>query len=194
MKDWIPLLQSLIWPAAVILLVFSFYGPVRTLLQAVTKRVREGDSFEASASVVKMSLGSSSPRTPSGPEPEPGAQPALDARSASPTPAETSVALDPADSIHLAHVARRDKSLDRDGFHYYRIQVFLVGDDDTDLDRVAKVVYHLHPTFYDPNRTVTNRRTAFELRTAGWGMFNLTADVHLKGESSPLRLNRYINF
>ncbi|WP_414637462.1 pYEATS domain-containing protein [Amycolatopsis sp.] len=26
-----------------------------------------------------------------------------------------------------------------------------------------------HPTFYEPNRSITNRRTSFELRTSAWG-------------------------
>ncbi|OKJ98781.1 hypothetical protein [Amycolatopsis sp. CB00013] len=104
MKDWIPLIQSLIWPV---------------------------------------------PR---------------ESASAEPRPDTTGV-----NTIHLAHTARREKQLDRDNYQYHGIHAFLVGDDDRDLDRVTKVVYHLHP-------------------------FNLTADVHLEGRATPLRLERYINF
>lgn len=73
-------------------------------------------------------------------------------------------------------------------------RIFLEADDDRDLDRVSKVIYHLHPTFYDPERTVTERKTNFELRTAGWGMFDLSAEVYLAGRQKPINLTRYLNF
>ncbi|AIG73278.1 pYEATS domain-containing protein [Amycolatopsis japonica] len=189
MKDWIPLIQSLIWPVLIVGLVIKFRSSLHRLADTITSRVSQGASFEAGASGVR--LGPASPQTPSGPEPEPGAQPVLNAASASaePRPDTTSV-----NTIHLAHTARREKQLDRGNYQYHGIHAFLVGDDDRDLDRVTKVVYHLHPTFYEPNRIVTDRKTDFALRTAGWGMFNLTADVHLEGRATPLRLERYINF
>ena len=43
-------------------------------------------------------------------------------------------------------------------------------------DVVAKVVFNLHPTFHNPRRELT--ATPFELTEAGWGEFELTADVH----------------
>jgi hypothetical protein len=192
MSDWIPLIQSLVWPVFIAVLVFKFRASLHHLVDTITSRVKQGASFEAGASGVR--LGPSSPQIPSGPEPEPGAQPLLDASSASTDPRPDSASANPAHTIHLAHTARRDRQLDRGNYRYHSIHVFLVGDDDRDLDRVTKVVYHLHPTFYEPNRTVTDRRTNFELRTAAWGMFNLTADVHVTGQATPLRLERYINF
>lgn len=192
MSEWIPLIQSLVWPVFIAGLVFRFRASLHQLVDTITSRVKQGASFEAGASGVR--LGPSSPQTPSGPEPEPGAQPLLDASSGSAKPQPDSTGANAADTIHLAHTARRDRQLDRGNYQYHSIQVFLVGDDDRDLDRVTKVVYHLHPTFYEPNRTVANRRTNFELMTAAWGMFNLTADVHVKGQEAPLRLERYINF
>jgi transcription initiation factor IIF auxiliary subunit len=69
----------------------------------------------------------------------------------------------------------------------------LEGEDDSDLDAVGRVVYHLHPTFRDPIREITNRETKFQLQTAAWGQFNLTAEVYLRVAAEPLRLERYIN-
>ncbi|MFG2502259.1 protein kinase [Streptomyces sp. NPDC048441] len=116
------------------------------------------------------------------------------------TPPATTVA--PPDSvspqaaprIHVAHAARRETSLDSGNYRYHRIRVFLEGDDDGDLDRVTKVVYHLHPTFPEPDRVVTDRTTEFELKMSAWGEFALTADVHVEGRQTPLRLERYLNF
>ncbi|WP_406179173.1 protein kinase domain-containing protein [Streptomyces sp. NBC_01006] len=96
--------------------------------------------------------------------------------------------------IHVAHVAQRDSSLDRGNYSYHRIRVFLEGDDDGDLDRLTKVVYHLHPTFPEPDRVVTDRATGFELTMSAWGEFTITADVHVQGQQEPFRLERYLNF
>ncbi|MFE6887325.1 pYEATS domain-containing protein [Streptomyces sp. NPDC057694] len=46
----------------------------------------------------------------------------------------------------------------------------------------------MHPTFRNPDRTITDGSTGFELTTAGWEMFTPTADVHLKSSSEPLQL------
>lgn len=187
MKDWIPLLQSLVWPLAVLVLAFRFRAPLARLAEAINSRVERGDSLDVGTSGIK--LGASSPQTPSGPEPQPGAQPALDEPKATVKPGEVS-----GSGVHLVHTAHRERSLDRNGYRYYRFQVHLEADDDRDLDRVTKVVYHLHPTFYEPERTVVDRATKFALETAGWGMFALTADVYFEGRHEPVKLERYINF
>ena len=48
---------------------------------------------------------------------------------------------------------------------------------EAELEKVEKVVWHLHPTFPEPDRTQTNRADKFLLKTAGWGTFRLRADV-----------------
>lgn len=190
MKDWIPFLQALIWPIVVLTLAFKFRSGLGRLIEAVNSRVERGDAFEAGASGIK--LGPSSPQTPTGAEPQPGAQPVLEVP---PPLAElTEAPADAAPRVHLVHSAHRDSAVDKNGYKYFRLRIALEGDSDADLDRVAKVVYHLHPTFRDPDRVVTNRSTSFELTTAAWGMFDLTADVYVKGSSEPIRLERYLNF
>ncbi|MFE0025883.1 pYEATS domain-containing protein [Amycolatopsis sp. NPDC059021] len=190
MKDWIPLLQSLIWPIFIALLVFAFRSAIRTLLKSVNERVAKGDHLEVGPGGVK--LRAESPAAPSGEEPQPGAQPALDGEE--PVKSQPHIDVEPLSRFHLVHTAHRDTSLDRGDYRYFRIRVFLEGEEDSDLDRVTKVVYYLHPTFYDPIRTVTDRATKFELTTAAWGMFALRADVHLDGQPTPLHLERYLNF
>ncbi|ARF53507.1 pYEATS domain-containing protein [Streptomyces gilvosporeus] len=190
MKDWIPFFQSLIWPIVVLALAFKFRAGLGRLIEAINSRVEGGDSFEAGASGIK--LGPSSPQTPVGVEPQPGAQPVPQVPPPLAEPAEAPP--DAAPSVHLVHSAQRDSAVDRNGYLYFRLRIALEGDTDSDLDRVDKVVYHLHPTFRDPDRVVTNRSTGFELTTAAWGTFNLTADVYVKGSSEPTRLERYLNF
>ncbi|GAA4529648.1 pYEATS domain-containing protein [Amycolatopsis samaneae] len=190
MKDWIPLFQSLVWPVFIAVLVFAFRSAIRKLLASVNARVAKGDHLEVGPGGVKLKA--AEPGKPSGDAPEPGAQPALDEAAASGPVPETEA--EPLSRFHLVHTAQRDRSLDRGDYRYFRIRVFLEGEEDSDLDHVEKVVYHLHPTFYNPVRTVTDRRTNFELMTAAWGMFPLRADVYLKGRPAPVSLERYLNF
>jgi hypothetical protein len=49
-----------------------------------------------------------------------------------------------------------------------------------ELANVERVVYHLHPTFPDPIRTVTERKTSFRLDETGWGEFEIVAHATLK--------------
>jgi hypothetical protein len=54
MKDWIPLLQTLIWPLfAAILLVWG-RGAIRAILDAAATRIREGASVEVGPSGLKL--------------------------------------------------------------------------------------------------------------------------------------------
>ena len=68
------------------------------------------------------------------------------------------------------------------GNNYWKWSVWLQGTD-ADLDEVASVEYHLHPTFPSPVRLVTNRASKFRLDSAGWGVFHLKAQVEMKDGS-----------
>lgn len=57
--------------------------------------------------------------------------------------------------------------------------IWLTGEDD-EIGDVDTVVYHLHPTFPDPERTVTDRTNRFRLQARGWGEFMIRARVNLK--------------
>lgn len=119
MKDWIPLLQSLVWPVFLLIVLVRFREPIAKLLATIYARVERGDDFAAGPSGVKIAV--ASPSAPSGPEPVPGAQPALTVK---PTSADSSDRFESAASvvphIYLAHIARRDPTLDRGGYRYYR--------------------------------------------------------------------------
>ena len=67
-----------------------------------------------------------------------------------------------------------------DGRPRYRIFVELGGPPEM-LDGVEKVVYQLHPSFKNPVREIMDRRSNFQLKTNGWGGFNLSAYVHIQG-------------
>ncbi len=52
-----------------------------------------------------------------------------------------------------------------------------------DLDQVESVVWHLHPTFPNPIREMSNRDEQFKLTAHGWGEFELRAAIHLRDGS-----------
>ncbi|WP_248013815.1 caspase, EACC1-associated type [Streptomyces rhizoryzae] len=108
-------------------------------------------------------------------------------------PAAAPAALTHRTTLHLAHTTRPDSSQSPSGRPYFRISIYLTSFEDAELDRVTKVVYHLHPTFPDHDRTVTDRSSNFGLVVLGWGEFNLTADVHLADRRAPIRLERFLN-
>ncbi|WP_158702488.1 pYEATS domain-containing protein [Kitasatospora sp. MMS16-BH015] len=99
----------------------------------------------------------------------------------------------PRTALHLAHTSRADGTYAENGRPYFLVHLYLASFDAAVLDEVTKVVYHLHPTFPDPDRTITDGESAFSLKVRAWGDFHLTADVHLAGRRTPVRLERYLN-
>jgi hypothetical protein len=80
-----------------------------------------------------------------------------------------------------------------DGRPRYRIFVAIDASAE-DIQRISKVTYKLHPTFKNPIREVIDRRNNFELRTNGWGEFEIGATVEFTDDSSPLHLRHWIGF
>lgn len=165
MKDWIPLLQSLVWPLFLFGLAIWFRAGVKTVLVSISERIRSGASFEAGPGGIKIGAVQSPPST---------------AKSLVATE-DTRTIDDLPHAIYMAHQAVRDAHLDRGGLQYYRLRIALEADEPNLLDNVEKVIYHLHPTFKDPDRTVTDRGSNFEIGTAAWGDFNMTAEIFFRG-------------
>jgi hypothetical protein len=61
---------------------------------------------------------------------------------------------------------------------WWKWSIWLEGDPE-ELRDVRSVTYTLHPTFPNPIRVVTDRRTKFRLDSAGWGGFTVRATVEL---------------
>ena len=58
----------------------------------------------------------------------------------------------------------------------------------TELGAIESVTYTLHPTFYNPVRNVTDRRSKFRLEAGGWGTFTIYARINMKdGKRSDLK-------
>ena len=194
MEIWIPFLQSLVWPVFIGLLLFFFRGWFRELLDAIRKRVETGS--EMSVGPGGFTLGSApkleEPKAENNPTPQLVERFVEESRKTAP---QREATLDMSKYFQLVHSAKLNPgSIDRQGRPFYTIQVRLEADSPDLMQRVLKVVYHLHPTFPNPDREVSDRNSSFELLTAGWGQFNLSADVYFDDNSQPLRLFRYINF
>jgi prokaryotic YEATS domain len=164
------LLQALVWPATIVGLVFWKGNDLDRILRALAKRVEEGAPVKAWT----VEIGSAPSLPPVATDEDP--------RKVDNLP----------HNIYMSHVAWRDATLDKDGREYYRLRIFLDADTPNRLNEVTAVTYHLHPSFNHPSRPVIDRQTEFELRTAAWGEFNMTAEITFKDETK-LVVERYIN-
>ncbi len=66
------------------------------------------------------------------------------------------------------------------GNNYWSWSVWIEADP-AELDRVEEVTWYLHHTFPQPVVHVKDRASRFALKTAGWGMFQLNAELRLAG-------------
>mmetsp|Transcript_25709 Transcript_25709/g.45768 ORF Transcript_25709/g.45768 Transcript_25709/m.45768 type:complete len:213 (-) Transcript_25709:333-971(-) len=74
-------------------------------------------------------------------------------------------------------------------YNSHKWTVYLRGAGNQDITPwVSKVIFHLHPSFTNPNRTVDS--PPFELTETGWGEFEIVIQVHFKedAKSPPLEL------
>jgi hypothetical protein len=186
MKDWIPLLQSLVWPLFVTLVVLQFKAQLKRIFSEVTERIRKGDTLEASATGLKLSRAGPEIDDSTVTNPESWENPTDQFLEE-----ELKRAVSPSE-IYVTHTAKRAPDLDKKGYAFYRLRIWVDSDDRTNLDPIESVTYLLHPTFKNPTRTIRDRRTLFELNTAAWGEFELKALVRFKDGRRPLELKHYI--
>jgi hypothetical protein len=91
------------------------------------------------------------------------------------------------DIFYLVHGAAKQRT-------DYTVKVTLGALDPDLMNKVEKVIYHLHETFDINTREVTDRSTNFALEFTAWGQFEIKADVYLKEKVSPIKLRRWLNF
>ena len=70
-------------------------------------------------------------------------------------------------------IAQREKY---QGDDWWEWAVWIEGKPE-EIKSIRSVTYTLHPTFREPIRTVTDRRTKFRLEGEGWGGFDMAARV-----------------
>lgn len=174
MKDYIPLFQTLVWPTFLGCVIWWGRSKFLGLIESIRFRIEQGASFEAGTAGLKIG------------ETQPRLTPTADTR--------------PADhqnpGYYVVHKAKKVRGIPAKGEEpYYKLSIYLVCDPDLELNAVDRVRYKLHPTFRDPNRTVTDASSWFELVTEAWGQFNLEAEIYLKSDpTKPIKVERYLNF
>jgi hypothetical protein len=194
MSEWISLLKSLVWPIFLAILLFFTRKYIIMILNSISNRIERGDPFQAGPSGI--SLGQSNPKLTRLPEEDP-----VPPTTPSPSPVKTENIKKPIDespflyknTIYLIHSVSAPM-VDSEGIERRLVRIMLDADDSELLDRVERVIYHLHPTFTPANQAVSDRETRFELKLRPWGEFNLFADVYMQGFKEPLKLQRYLNF
>jgi hypothetical protein len=200
MSDWIPLFQSLIWPAFLTALLFYGRTQVKTIMDQIAARIKAGASLQVGPS--GLALGQTENKltrldeTVHAPDSD-----APDDRRANQRVDDTVADADlPGGAVaqyakvtYLIH-AVSGPQIDTAGVERRVIHIIVGADSPEILNEVERVVYHLHPTFPDPDREVTDRHNNFELTLAAWGEFNLWADVYFRNNKKPLILFRYVNF
>jgi hypothetical protein len=195
METWIPLLQSLVWPVFVVVLFICFRDWFRELLEVIKKRVEGGSEVSIGPGGITLGITPKleEPRNETSKSPRRVVDKYAEETKEEPFQKETAIEL--ARYFYLVHSASYNPAWSRQkGRPYYTIRVWLEADSPEFLDKVSKVVYHLHPTFPNPDREVTTRDNDFELKTYAWGQFNLSADVYFEDGVRPLKLFRYLNF
>jgi len=93
--------------------------------------------------------------------------------------------------IHTSNIIRLVPAGSRRISHEFKI--YLVGDKEA-LDKVAKVEYHLDPTFKRPLMVSSDRNNRFGIGLKVWGEFKITADVYMTGDPVPRTFERYLDF
>jgi tetratricopeptide (TPR) repeat protein len=101
----------------------------------------------------------------------------------------------PVTENHLAliHSSWRYPKKDAEfGRQMYCFHVVVQGRDEV-LDRIEYVKYRLDPSYPNPDRTVTDRKSRFKLKELAWGESTVRAEVKVKGQEEPIQLSRHIN-
>jgi hypothetical protein len=193
MTEWIPLLQSLVWPLVLVLVLIRLKEPLGNLLKAIQERIVAGAEFEAGATGIRFGAAPKLAEIPSAVKAGEAATVGDTVRTGeTPKPDKPPPDAPTPDDIYLIHTARRDTKFDKGDAQYYRVRIYLDADDPGMLDDVSAVTYFLHETFKEPVRVVRDRQTSFELRTVVWGEFNIAANVLFK-DGHELKLQRYLN-
>jgi prokaryotic YEATS domain len=188
MKEWIPFLQDLIWPIFIAFMFLLNRSWFKELLDTVNKRIKEGGELNIGPSGISVG------KAPVLPEKVDNHDIIDDGYKPEPDEEEPAVEAEPVsmeDTLSLAHRTYFWKM--KNGRAYYRILINTHAENDELKSKIEKVVYHLHSTFKNPTRIVTTKDNDFLLKTAAWGEFVARADVYLKDNPNPVKLNRYLD-
>ncbi len=70
-----------------------------------------------------------------------------------------------------------NKTLRTKSYDWFKWRVF-IDEPKSVLQKIQSVDYVLHPTFPNPNRTITDKESGFALESSGWGSFRIYGTIH----------------
>ncbi len=195
MKDWIPIIETLIWPSFLIILIIAGRKWLKELLKIIKYRIEAGSEMSIGPS--GFSLGSAPKLKTIVEENEDNLIVSDDSKLKDKKNLKQNLSPNSVQSIYLIHGAKYYKKAGptNDRRDFYTVKVQLYADNETILNKIEKVIYYRHPTFKDKTvLEVRDPKSNFEMVTRIWGQFNLKAEIFFKGLKEPLVLYRYLNF
>lgn len=165
----VSLITGLAWPLAILVAVVVFWPQLQPLLAALLKRVHHGAGFRFGP----ISVDAAAELVPS---PPPSGEVTL-----------ANIAL-----LHTSFLSEKGTTTFSDGRPYYQFEVVVIAPDDV-MSRIISVTYELEKAWPDPVQEVTDRASRFKLKQLANGTSIVLARIHLRGQTEPLLLNRFID-
>ncbi len=92
----------------------------------------------------------------------------------------------------FTNTSTQAKEMKLEGYNWYDWTVFCSSSKE-ELNLIEKVEYHLHPSFPDPIRVVTDSKNGFPLKARGWGVFLIRIIIYLK-DGTEVNTEHYLKF
>lgn len=196
MKDWIPLIQTLVETGLPLLfgtfVVLLFWKKVLLIVDALVVRIQAG----APVKIGSVDIGAVPEAVKSGEAKSATSEGAHGVN----TPEEIKSALQkrqyPAeitDELYLVHSSQETKPYRGPRTGQWLVRAYVEAyEDDSLLDEIVRVTYRLHDSFGENVLTTEARDKAFELWISIYGEFNLIAHVERKNKPD-LWLTRYLD-
>ncbi|HEX8454941.1 MAG TPA: pYEATS domain-containing protein [Longimicrobium sp.] len=200
MEEWIPLLQTLVWPIFVLSLVFYFRGTCSTILHAIAERIKSGSSLEAGPSGFKLGAITKELERLSDVSPKAAE---TTKRIGKPTELadwrqERSNEYKRIDGYMLVHVYQPSTLASQE----YDIFLFIVrhqkgadGPPRRRFEEIAKAEFYFGDSWGNEIFTIPNTGSVIGVRTHAWGTFMACCRLIFKDATrEPIILYRYVDF
>ena len=191
MDKWIPLFQSLVWPLLIIIIILHFKENIKKIIESLKNRIDLGSEMQVGPKGITL-----------GPTPKIAddidldkANKVLNKFKENPTKKQEFIeTFHNSKYFYLVHTSQVNytKSIEK-GHYYYKLSIWVDSNSQDLLNKIDKIIYHLHPSFKKPDREIDTLSNKFLLETYAWGQFYLFADVYLKNISEPIKISRFLN-
>ncbi len=194
MAEWIPLLQTLVWPVVVIGLVGYFRGTCFSILEAISDRIKSGAPFKAGP-IELGSIAKELEKLPSAPQKAPGA-----VREAEPSDwrHQRAEKYERVNGYMLVHVYRPSSVPNQK----YDVFLFIVrhrkgtdGPPRREFEEIEKAEFFFGESWGNEVFAVVNAGGLIGVRTHAWGTFLACCRITFRDkQKQPIVLFRYVDF